>query len=104
MNKLFGCVIFILHKQQSTSGGFGRPLTTTEQRNEQTTSKAAGAGNRLLNVWIDDILDRLVTSSSTGKHSTLKQKTTTQQQRKRVAVSMSRYTGSLTGCLLCVKG
>ena len=35
--------------------------------------------------------------------STLKQKTAPQQQRKRGAVSMSRYTGSLTGCLLCVK-
>ena len=54
-------------------------------------------------MWINDIHDRLVTTSSTGKHSTLKQKTAPQQQRKRGAVSMSRYTGSLTGCFLCVK-
>jgi len=74
-----------------------------EQHNEQTTSKAAGASNRLLNVWIDDVFDQLVTTSSTGKHSNLKQKTTAQQQRKGAAVSMSRYTGSLTNCLLCVK-
>ena len=84
-------------------GRLRSPTYNNGAQNEQTTSKAAGASNRILNVWIDDIYDRMVIASSTGKHSTLKQKTAPQQQRKRGAVSMSRYTGSLTGCLLCVK-
>jgi len=84
-------------------GRLRSPTYNNGARNEQTTSKATRTGDRIFNVWIDDIYDRMVTAASTGKHSTLKQKTAAQQQRKGAAVSMSRYTGSLTGCLLCVK-
>ena len=59
-----------------------KQLIFWSEHNEQTTSKAARTGYRILNVWTDDVFDQLVTTSSTGKHSTLKQKTVTQQQRK----------------------
>lgn len=53
-------------------------------RHEQRTSKATRTGDRILNVWIDDIYDRMVTAASIGKHSTLKTKdrppTTTEKE------------------------